>query len=201
MARHAAMGDDVHVAVMTKGTPELFPPDFVAQGRSELRQAHELLGVKSLKFLDFPAPRMDTVPRHEISDAIGRVLKELEPHSMYVPHFGDMHFEHGLTYECCLVAARPVRNCSIRRILAYETLSETEWGPPVAAAAFQPTVFVDIAPYLQKKLAAMECFKSQLHPEPHPRSLATLQALAKLRGSTASLKAAEAFMLVREIID
>ncbi len=200
MARHADKGDDVHVVVVTRGIPELFSSEFVEQGRNELRQAHQLLGVDGLRFLDFPAPRMDTVPRHEISDAIGRVLKEIEPQTMYVPHFGDMHFEHGLTYESCLVAARPIRNCSVQRILAYETLSETEWGPPIAGAAFQPTVFVDIAPYLERKLAAMAGFKSQLHAEPHPRSLANLRALAKLRGSVASLQAAEAFMLVREIV-
>lgn len=200
IARHSDHGDQVHVLVITRGIPELFSLDLVEQARSELRQAHELLGVVSSRFLDFPAPRMDTVPRHTVSDAIGRVLKELRPHTMYVPHFGDLHFEHGLTYESCLVAARPIGNCSVRRILAYETLSETEWGPPVAGAAFQPTVFVDIEPYLAKKLAAMACFRSQLRPEPHPRSLANIESLATLRGSVAALKAAEAFALVREII-
>jgi LmbE family N-acetylglucosaminyl deacetylase len=200
MAAHAARGDQVHVAVVTRGVPELYSAEQVNAAREELRQAHAILGVKSVKYLDFPAPRMDTVPRHLVSDAIAALLRELQPHTMYVPHPGDMHFEHGLTYESCLVAARPIRNSPVRRLLAYETLSETEWGPPMAGAAFQPTVFVSIEKYLEKKLAAMACFKGQLQPEPHPRSLKTLEALARLRGSTAGLMAAEAFMMVREII-
>jgi N-acetylglucosamine malate deacetylase 1 len=200
IARHADHGDEVYVVVVTRGIPELFSPELVQQAREELRQAHAILGVKGSIFLDFPAPRTDTIPRHTVSDAIGGVLRELRPHTMYVPHFGDMHFEHGLTYECCLVAARPIGDYTVHRILAYETLSETEWGPPVAGAAFQPTVFVNIEPYLTKKLAAMACFKSQVQPEPHPRSLTNLESLARLRGSVVSVKAAEAFMLVREIL-
>jgi len=200
MARHAAAGDEVYVAIVTRGAPELYSAEQVTQTRAELKQAHDVLGVKSVQYLDFPAPRMDTVPRHTVADAIRRVIRQWKPHAMYVPHFGDMHFEHGLTYEACLVAARPHGEVTVRRILAYETLSETEWGPPISGQAFQPTVYVDIAPFLPKKLAAMACMKTQLFPAPHSRSLENLEALAKLRGSTISASAAEAFMLVREII-
>jgi LmbE family N-acetylglucosaminyl deacetylase len=200
MARHAAEGDEVHVAVVTRGAPEVYQAEEVNQTRAELKQAHDVLGVKSVRYLDFPAPRMDTIPRHTVADAIRRLVAELTPDTLYAPHYGDMHFEHGLTYEACLVATRPVGKIKVRRVLAYETLSETEWGPPVSGSAFQPTVFVDIGPYLPKKLAAMACIKSQLFTPPHPRSLANLEALATLRGSTAGLSAAEAFMLVREII-
>jgi len=199
MARHTAGGDEVHVAVVTRGAPEVYREEQVAQTRAELKEAHGLLGIKSVQYLDFPAPRMDTIPRHTVADAIRRVIDELQPHTLYVPHFGDMHFEHGLTYQACLVAARPAGRIVVHRILAYETLSETEWGPPLAGYAFQPTVFVDIDACLSKKLAAMGCIKSQLFSAPHPRSLANLEALARLRGSTAGLKAAEAFVLVREI--
>ena len=55
---------------------------------------------------------------------------------MYVPHHGDMHFEHGMIYEACLVATRPMHNQSVKRILAYETPSETEWAPPLAEPRF-----------------------------------------------------------------
>ena len=144
---------------------------------------------------------MDTVPRHTVSDAIGRVLREFHPHTLYIPHHGDMHFEHGLIYQCCLVAARPLDRSAPRRLLAYETLSETEWGPPLSSLAFQPTVYIDIEKHLAQKLAAAACFQSQMKPMPHPRSLDAIKALAQYRGATANLQAAEAFMIVREIID
>ena len=129
----------------------------------------------------------------------GRVLREYQPHTMYIPHHGDMHFEHRLIYECCLVAARPLDRTSPRRLLTYETLSETEWGPPLQSLMFQPTIYVDIEKHLEQKLAAAACFRSQMKPMPHPRSLEAIKALAQYRGATANLMAAEAFMLVREI--
>ena len=45
----------------------------------------------------------------------------------------------------------------------------------------------------------MSFYKSRLHPFPDLRSLETVEALAKFRGSTVNVKAAEAFMLIREI--
>jgi len=200
MARHAAAGDEVHVVVVTRGHPDVFSPESVEQVRNEMGKAHRVLGVHSARFLDFPAPRLDTVPRHAVADSIFGVLQELQPHTIYVPHHGDMHFEHGLIYEASLVAARPVDQERVSRIFAYETLSETDWAPPIPGATFQPTVYVDIEPYLEKKLQAFSCFASQVKPPPHPRSLENIRALAMSRGSAAHLKAAEAFCLVREII-
>lgn len=200
MARHAAAGDEVHVVVVTRGHPEVFSASSVEHVRAEMREAHKILGVASAHFLDFPAPRMDTVPRHTVADAISKVLKELVPTLMYIPHFGDAHFEHGLIYEACLVAARPINPLTVGRILAYETLSETEWGAPVPGAAFQPTVYVDISEQLGRKLEAFSCFRTQVKDSPHPRSADVIRALATYRGAAAHLKAAEAFALVREIV-
>lgn len=86
------------------------------------------------------------------------------------------------------------------RILAYETLSESEWGNPNSADAFLPTVFVDISEFLADKLKAMQCYKSQLRAAPNARSLEAISALATYRGHSVNLFAAEAFMLVREIV-
>ena len=45
----------------------------------------------------------------------------------------------------------------------------------------------------------MNFFKSQLYPFPASRSLETIEALAKYRGSTVSAVRAEAFEVLREI--
>jgi N-acetylglucosamine malate deacetylase 1 len=199
MARHAAAGDEVHVVVVTRGHPDVFSAESIERTRAELKKAHTLLGVRTVMFLDFPAPRLDTVPRHTVTDSIGRILIDLSPHTIYVPHHGDMHFEHGLVYESVLVAARPLQANSPARILAYETPSETEWGPPRPERGFHPTVFVNITAHLDKKLKAMACLESQLRPS-HPRSLKYLEALAHIRGMASGFEAAEAFVLVREIV-
>jgi len=200
IARHVGQGDEVHVLVVTRGVPELFPPAQIEETRREMRAAHNILGVTGTHYLDFPAPRLDTVPGHEVADAIRRHFMELQPQVVYLPHRGDIHSDHRSVYYATLVAARPINGCSVYRLLSYETLSETEWAPPSGSDAFVPTVFVDINQYLDAKLEAAKCYHSQLKESPHPRSLEAITLQARLRGSTVNLLAAEAFMLVREII-
>lgn len=200
MARHAAEGDEVFVIVATRGAPELFSVESVEKTRAEARQAHELLGVRETRFLDFPAPRLDVTPGHLIADALAKQFQELKPERVYLPHHGDMHADHGRIYHATLVAARPLANCPVKQLLCYETLSETEWAPPIDGSVFYPTVFMDIAKYLPKKLDAMRCFGSQLKEAPNPRSLEAIEALARYRGSTVSVHAAEAFVLVRDVV-
>jgi LmbE family N-acetylglucosaminyl deacetylase len=200
MARAAARGEEVHVAVVTRGAADKYPAEAVDRIRAELREAHERLGVSSVRFLDFPAPRLDAVPRSELADALAAAIREVEPDWLYVPHHGDIHADHGAVYHAALVAARPHPERRLERILAYETPSETEWSPPHAAAAFLPTVYVDISDWLERKLEAMSRYQSQLRPAPQARSLEAIAALARHRGATIHCAAAEAFQLVREIV-
>jgi LmbE family N-acetylglucosaminyl deacetylase len=199
MARHAAEGDEIHVLVVSRGIPEIFPPEEIEGTRVELRAAHQILGVKHTYFLDFPAPKLDVTPGHLISDAIRKVIRTFQPHTVYLPHRGDIHADHRAVYHATLVAARPINNNPVARLLCYETLSETEWAAPFGDDAFIPTVFVNISDYLERKLQAMDCYRSQLQAAPSPRSLRSITALAHYRGGTVTLPAAEAFMLVREI--
>jgi len=199
MARHADQGDGIHVLVVTRGVPEIFPPSEIEQTRGELRRAHELLGVASCRFLDLPAPKLDMVPQCELAQAISGAVRELQPRTVYLPHHGDLHIDHRAVYLASLVAVRPVNACPVRRVLCYETLSETDWAPPRPDQTFVPTVFVDISEHLTRKLEALACYQSQLRPFPNPRSPDAVEALARLRGSTVGVAAAEAFVLVRQI--
>lgn len=200
MARHADMGDAVHVAVVTRGIPEVFPPEYVDEIFRELQAAHQLLGGSGIHFLDFPSPQLDTVPGYALADAIRKLIFELQAQIVYVPYLGDLHGDHQAVYQAALVASRPINGCPVRRLLCYETLSETDWASPFGNVTFTPTVFVDISDYLGRKLEAMKCYRTQLKSPPHSRSLQSLEALARLRGGTVSTAAAEAFMLVREIL-
>jgi LmbE family N-acetylglucosaminyl deacetylase len=200
IARHAAQGDEVHVLVATRGIPEIFAPEFIEEIRRELKAAHQILKVNETHFLDFPAPKLDVVPGHELADGIRKVIYNLRPETIYLPHGGDIHLDHRAVYMATLVAARPSNDCPVKQLLCYETLSETEWAPSAVQSAFIPTVFVDITDFLDIKLQAMTCYRTQLKEPPHSRSLETIKALATLRGATAGFFAAEAFALERQII-
>ncbi|BAY90313.1 MULTISPECIES: PIG-L deacetylase family protein [unclassified Tolypothrix] len=199
IARHVDHGDEVHAVIVTCGDPDIYPAEVQLRLRQELKASHDILGISSVSFLDFLAPKLDIYPGYKLADAIGTAIRLLQPNIIYLPHRGDIHADHRLVYQATLVASRPINGCSVREIFCYETLSETEWAPPSGDEAFIPTVFVDITDYLEHKLKAMTCYQSQIKEPPHPRSLDAIAALAKLRGATVSLGAAEAFMLVRQI--
>lgn len=199
IARHVAHGDHVHVLVMTTGVKELFSAEYMNRLHDEMYVAHQVLGVESTKVLDFPAPHLDTISGSTLADAILEVLTMLNPETIYFPHRGDLHTDHQKVHAALLVAARPIGLQFAKKLLTYETLSETDWAPPSADHAFLPNVYVDITEYLDRKLKAMKCYQSQLKSPPHTRSLESLAALARIRGGTVNFEAAEAFMLIREI--
>jgi LmbE family N-acetylglucosaminyl deacetylase len=190
----------VYVLVVTRGSSKFYSDDKIENVRNEALQAHKLLGVTQTFFLDFPAPELDTVPLADISREISKILTEYKINVLYLPHRGDIHNDHRVVFNAGLVAARPVGEYSVKEIYAYETLSETEWAAPFGDDAFIPTCFVNVEKSLNTKMEAMKCFKSQLKAFPNPRSLETIEALAKFRGATVGFKAAEAFMVIRQII-
>ena len=200
IARHVSIGDDVYVVVVSKGAADVFPQALVDQVRQEAVVANKLLGTKRMFFLDFPAPRLDSVSTSTLAGALQDVIVQVQAATVYLPHHGDIHGDHKAAYWATLVASRPNGGFLPRRLLCYETPSETEWGAPIASDAFVPTVFADISKYLGVKLEAMKCYASQLAPSPRARSLASIEALARVRGSAIGVAAAEAFSLVREVL-
>ena len=200
IARHAATGDDVYVVVVSKGAPDVFPAEFVEQGRQEAAIANQMLGTKRMFFLDFPAPRLDVVPTSSLAGALKDIIVQVQPATVYLPHRGDIHGDHKAVYWATLVATRPNGAFFPGRLLCYETSSETEWGAPIPCDVFAPTVFVDVSQYLGVKLEAMKCYASQLAPSPRARSLGAIEALARVRGSAIGVQAAEAFSLIREVL-
>ncbi len=167
--------------------------------QSEAKKAHELLRVAHSVFLDLPSCKLEELPKTQLNAAMIGIVKQVRPELVFLPHYGDMHLDHRWVAEAAMVALRPLEAPFVRKILAYETLSETEWNTPAVQNAFVPNVWVDIGEELDDKLRAMECYHSQLHAFPHPRSVGAIEALARYRGSTVGVSAAEAFMLIRGV--
>lgn len=205
IAKHVRSGDTVYVAIMTNasvGAPELFSSETVESVRVEALESHKILGVKETMFYEFPAPQLEQHPQYKIADALNTLIKEKNIHTMYIPHKGDLHLDHGVIYNACLVAARPLPGQSVRHIYAYETLSETEWGHPTVEAVFIPRYFnvltdIDFA----NKIKAMECFSSQLKEFPNTRSIKAIEHLTALRGAYVGANNAESFDIIRSIND
>ena len=199
IAKLAAQGDEVAVAIVTKAGPPVFTPEVAETGRQEAAAAHEVLGVKDTRFLPFPAAGLDTVPHRDVNAGLLELFVDLRPEVVFLPFGGDLHRDHREVFEAGLVCSRPSAGHTPMAVYAYETLSETNWNAPYLSPGFAPNVFVDISAQVEIKIEAMRCYASQLRPSPHERSLEALMALARLRGATIGAEAAEAFVLVREI--
>lgn len=199
IAKHIALGDDVYVCIVANHDVPLYTSEQKRIIHAETNDAHNYLGIKETYFLDFVAVVLREEASYKLNSAIRKVVYDVKPETVYIPHFGDIHKDHQIVAMASQVAIRPVGQAFINTVYAYETLSETEWNTPHSANVFIPNHFVDISDYLEKKLEAMKRFKSQLYSDPHPRSLNAITALSRYRGSTISVKAAEAFSVIKQI--
>jgi LmbE family N-acetylglucosaminyl deacetylase len=199
IARLAGEGNDVTVAMVTKGWEPLFADSQVEQVRAEARAAGEVLGVKSLRFMDLPVTRLNEIHKHQLNKEFEQLVSEEEPELVIVPFRGDRQEDHRQVFDACMVALRPlVSRKYARQILCYETVSETHWSAAYIESYFEPQLWVDISNHLSTKLEAMRRYKSQLLQEPDARSLEAISSLAKWRGSMVGMPAAECFVVVRE---
>jgi N-acetylglucosamine malate deacetylase 1 len=199
IARLADAGNQVFVAVVTRGEPPAFTAEMTAGLRAEAARAHAELGVQRTLWLDQPAARLSEVPHGALNAVIRNLVVDIDPDTLILPFVGDIHRDHQLSFLSGLVAARPHQPRYPATVLAYETMSETNWNAPYLSPPFIPNLFIDITTTLDRKLSAMKIFGSQLRDFPHERSLEALRALAMLRGATVHLPAAEAFVIIRQV--
>lgn len=202
MRRHADSGDEVGVLFLCDGVSARAPEQrsrAAAARREAACIAAEILGASEPRFLDFPDNRLDTVPLLDVVQAIETILAEVRPTVVYTHHSGDLNIDHRRTARAVMTACRPQGELMVRSIYGFEVPSSTEWAPPRAEEAFLPQHFVDIAGRLEAKLAALAAYGDEMRPFPHPRSGQAVTALAKWRGASAGLEAAEAFIVLRQI--
>jgi LmbE family N-acetylglucosaminyl deacetylase len=130
--------------------------------------------------------------------SISYYINEVKPDVIYLNHYSDIHSDHNNTFNAVMYLHKNLSVSIIKRILLFETLSETEFAPAIGANAFSPNVFVDITPYMEKKLEIMKLFTTEQMEEPLPRALSTIKALGRYRGSRIGVQYAEAFQLIYE---
>ena len=202
IARHAAAGDAVHVAILAKGLAsrgEPSPAD-LAELCAAAERAGSVLGTSSLQLHDNPDNRMDTIPALDLAKTVEALLARFHPSVVYTHWAGDVNVDHRQVHQAVVTACRPLPGHPVERLLFFEIQSSTEWQTPWSAPAFNPNYFVDVTGTLDAKLTALSAYASELREFPHPRSLRAVEYLARWRGATVGVDAAEAFVLGRQIL-
>ncbi len=205
IARHAAEGTDVHVLIMAEGATArhaIRDGTGLAIGalREAARQAANVLGAEPPRFAGLPDNRLDSVPLLDVVKTVEVVVGEVRPSIVYTHHGGDLNVDHRIVHQAVVTACRPLPESPVRSLYAFETVSSTEWASETLGQSFRPTRFVNIATHLDRKLQALESYTSEMRSFPHPRSRENVVALARHRGACAGFEAAEAFMVIRELV-
>ena len=201
LATFTDSGTPVHVAFLADGvySRETVDDNALASRRSAAAAACSVLGTHDPTFGDFPDNCLDSLPRLQVIRAVEALIERYSPDTVFTHHAGDLNVDHRRVHEAVVTACRPQRGHPVRTLLFFEVPSSTEWQAPGSAPAFVPNWFVDISKTLPRKLAALESYATELRPWPHPRSRQAVEHLARWRGATIGVDAAEGFMLVRNI--
>lgn len=202
MARLAADGCDVHVAFLADGigsrdSEHPVDKEKLQQRRVAARKAAEILGVASVSFDDLPDNRLDTVPLLELVQRVELLVSQHQPNTVFTHFSGDLNVDHRQVYRAVVTACRPQTGHPVHELLCFEVASSTEWQPPGHGKSFNPNLFINIGDTLERKLAALDAYASEMRAWPHPRSQRALESLARWRGATVGCEAAEAFVLER----
>jgi len=196
--RRKAEGAKVAWLIVTSITIESgWSKERVAQRAGEIERITALFGFDEVFILNYPTTQLDRIPMSDLVTSVSNVFKVFEPTEVFVPHSSDVHTDHRVVFDAIAGCTKWFRYPSVKRVLAYETLSETDFGLGINQG-FRPNVFVDIAPFLSEKLKAMDIYVSELGVAPFPRSHEVITALATVRGAASGFMAAEAFELLRE---
>jgi N-acetylglucosamine malate deacetylase 1 len=199
LMRRKAEGEKIAWLIVTGITAEAgWSGEKIKQRAGEIKRVAELIGFDSVFELNFPTTQLDQVPMSDLVAAISNIFKTFEPEEVFIPHSSDVHTDHRMVFNAVASCTKWFRYPSVKRVLAYETLSETDFGLGTDQA-FRPNVFVNIEPYIEEKLRAIDIYASELGEFPFPRSHMAIRALATIRGAASGFEAAEAFELLREI--
>lgn len=199
IARHVMAGHRVDILLVADGETSRGGGSTgrVFSRRGSAEAAARVLGCRPPIFLDLPDNRLDAVPLLDIVQRIEGAMAGFAPEIIYTHHVGDLNIDHEIVGRAVLTAFRPLPGSSVRAVYGFEVLSSTGWKGN--ADPFVPAHFVDITPVLDRKMAALECYADEMRDFPHARSREAATALAKMRGTSQGLGAAEAFVIHRTL--
>lgn len=206
MARLRAEGHDVKIAILGEGitsrykSRECADPVALKHLHEHARKAADLLDVKDLFLYKLPDNRFDTLPILEIVKIVEDLIEEHAPDTIFTHSSADVNVDHSVTHRAVLTATRPTEGQSVRNLYAFEIPSSTDWSFHRLVPSFQPNTFFNIDSTIDLKKRAMACYETEVQAFPHPRSLEGLDAVARRWGTVVGCRAAEAFELIRSVV-
>lgn len=152
--------------------------------RKEQKNAARIIKSDKIFWGGFKDTGMENKGR-ELIDTIEGVLKKIRPRFIFVNYPKDTHQDHRLLADAAISAARYTRN-----VLFYEVPTSVD---------FNPTVFVDISQFMDKKIKALAAHASQVD-RTNIEGLSIIEiakSSANFRGTQGRVRYAEGFIPLR----
>lgn len=201
MARLAREGCRVHVAIPNTGIhsrrniqDKASRADALKTLRTDCCNALSVLGVRESDIYlgEFSDNEIDRHTLLELIHWFEEIVNKVKPEIILTHHRYCTNIDHQYCHEAAVVGTRPAPTCHIP-IICGEVPSSTGYLKPVQ---WEPNLFINVEERdVDSKIRAMQTYKGEARPDPHPRSPEVLKALAKVRGSEGGFYFAEAFMI------
>lgn len=201
IAKLTKLGVIVHVAIPATGIhsrrniQERQKRDSdLAELRKDCEKAMTVLGIipQNIYLGEFPDNEMDKCSRLEIIHWLEAIIKNVKPELILTHHRYCTNIDHQYCHDAVVVATRPGLNHHVA-VLCGEVPSSTGYLRPVQ---WEPNLYIEVTENeVNAKIKAMETYKGESRPDPHPRSREVLKALAKVRGSESGFYYAESFII------
>lgn len=199
LLKHIDNNDEIYWIIITGMLKDDNCKKNIIERAKQIDLVGKKYGIKNKFELNYPAANLDNIPIKKIIGDIAKIFKQIIPDIIYLPNRSDIHSDHRVTFDATISCTKSFRYPSIRKVLMYETLSETEFTPPLPENGFQPNCYSDISNFMEEKIEIMKIYESEIGDHPFPRSEENIRALATYRGAVAGVKYAEAFMILKEI--
>jgi len=189
MVRLQEEGHEIHYvafSICEDSVPEGFPRDILY---AECLEATRRLGVSADNIVIGRLP-VRHLPDHrqEVLDELVAIRKRLDPGAVFAPSTADVHQDHATINAEVIRAFRRTSS-----IYGYDF----PWNVLYSAKL---DLFYELTEeHLQKKIHALQAYKSQLAKEGNPLREEYVRSLAIERGNRIGVRYAEAFEVIREV--
>jgi len=140
--------------------------------------------------------RFDTYALLDIVQWIERAILDTRAEWVISHSRNDLNIDHEITARAVETACRSVPDSTVRRVLAFYSISLQEYS----SRQFQPNVFMQLSEdHVEAKARALACYPTELRAEPHPRGCLYVKIAASYWGAIAGVGFCESFELVREV--
>lgn len=197
--KHRQSDDSIfwlNITGITTDHPHGFTQEAVDKRNALVKNIAREYGFEQFIDLCLPTMLLDTYSMYDLVGKLDSAISAIKPDIIYLPNRTDVHSDHRVVFEAVYACTKNFRKPYLRKILMYETLSETEFTPALSENCFVPNCFVDITEYMENKIEIMRMYDTEIMPDPYPRSIHAIRGLAAYRGSRIGVQYAEAFQLL-----